>query len=148
MNLLTSRWSPTSRVGSMEPDGILKAWTTKVRMRNARAREMTMASAYSLQTDLALPDATWLFLRRSQLVQLFLEGLGEHDVPFPAPFEDLAGVGEEAPSDLVLDHLDDLEPLDQALLDPEADVVLVAQEVHAVPVLHAVHDDVGQVVDL
>ena len=31
-----------------EPDGILKAWTTKARMKSARKSAMTSASAYSL----------------------------------------------------------------------------------------------------
>src|SRR5262249_49388839 len=51
MNLLTRMWSPTSRVGIMEPDGILKAWTTKVRIRSASRTAMRMASAYSRTTD-------------------------------------------------------------------------------------------------
>ena len=38
----------------MEPEGILKAWTTKVRMSNAKMIAMRMASAYSRMTDFFL----------------------------------------------------------------------------------------------
>jgi hypothetical protein len=49
--LLTSRWSPIWRVSSMEPEGILKAWTTKVRMTRARATATRMASVHSRAAD-------------------------------------------------------------------------------------------------
>jgi len=38
----------------MEPEGILKACTTKVRMSRARARAMMIASAYSRNVDFFL----------------------------------------------------------------------------------------------
>ena len=50
-NLLTSRWSPTSRFGSIEPVGILKACTTKVRMNSARITATTIDSKYSRAVD-------------------------------------------------------------------------------------------------
>src|SRR4029453_4215943 len=51
MNLLTSRWSPTSRFGSIEPVGILKACTTNVRMNSARMTATTIDSKYSRTVD-------------------------------------------------------------------------------------------------
>src|SRR4051812_41613528 len=50
-NLLTSRWSPISRLFSIEPVGILKACTTKVRMNSARMTAVTIASKYSRSAD-------------------------------------------------------------------------------------------------
>src|SRR6516162_2555831 len=44
-------WSPTSRVGIIEPEGILNAWTTKVRIRRARRTATRIASMYSRTTD-------------------------------------------------------------------------------------------------
>jgi hypothetical protein len=38
----------------MDPDGILNAWTTNVRMNSARMIAMRIASVYSRQTDLWL----------------------------------------------------------------------------------------------
>src|SRR3990172_9437021 len=51
MNLLTRMWSPTRSVGIIEPDGILNACTTKVRIRSASRTAMRIASAYSRTTD-------------------------------------------------------------------------------------------------
>ena len=50
-NLFTSRWSPTSRFGSIEPVGILKACTTNVRMNSARMTATTIDSKYSRTVD-------------------------------------------------------------------------------------------------
>ena len=50
-SLLTSRWSPMRRLGSIEPVGILKAWTAKVRMKSARMTATTIDSRYSRATD-------------------------------------------------------------------------------------------------
>jgi hypothetical protein len=36
----------------MEPEGILKAWTTKVLIKSARSKAMIIASAYSRRVDL------------------------------------------------------------------------------------------------
>jgi hypothetical protein len=41
-------WSPTSNVGSIELDGILKAWTIKARIKRAIKTAMAMGSIYSL----------------------------------------------------------------------------------------------------
>ena len=49
--MLTSRWSPISRLGSIEPVGILKAWTANVRMKSARMTATTIDSRYSRPTD-------------------------------------------------------------------------------------------------
>jgi hypothetical protein len=38
----------------MEPEGILKAWTTNVRMNRARSMAMVIASKYSRKIDLEL----------------------------------------------------------------------------------------------
>jgi len=54
MNLLTSIWSPINKVFFMEPDGILKAWTTKVLIKRASSNAMRIASAYSRIVDLRL----------------------------------------------------------------------------------------------
>ena len=40
-----------SRFGSIDPVGILKAWTTNVRMNSARMTAMTSDSKYSRATD-------------------------------------------------------------------------------------------------
>ncbi len=40
-----------SSVGSIEPDGILYAWTKNVRMKIARTSAMNIASPYSRATD-------------------------------------------------------------------------------------------------
>ena len=40
-------WSPMSSVGSMEPEGILNAWTTNVLINNARTTAITIASIFS-----------------------------------------------------------------------------------------------------
>ena len=40
-----------SRLGSIEPVGILKAWTAKVRMKRARMTATTIDSRYSRPTD-------------------------------------------------------------------------------------------------
>src|SRR6476646_7404604 len=50
-NLLTSRWSPTRRLFSIEPVGILNACTTNVRMKSARMTAMTIDSKYSRSVD-------------------------------------------------------------------------------------------------
>src|SRR5712692_899464 len=47
MNLFTSRWSPTSSVCSMDCEGILKAWTTKLVPNSARITVTRRDSAYS-----------------------------------------------------------------------------------------------------
>src|SRR6476659_6482592 len=44
-------WSPINRVGIIEPEGILNAWTTNTRMAKASSIATTMASAYSRNTD-------------------------------------------------------------------------------------------------
>src|SRR5438477_986680 len=51
MTLLTRRWSPMSRLGSIEPVGILNACTTYVRMKRARITATTTDSRYSRATD-------------------------------------------------------------------------------------------------
>src|SRR2546425_626156 len=51
MTLLTRRWSPMRRLGSIEPVGILNACTTKVRMKRARITATTTDSRYSRATD-------------------------------------------------------------------------------------------------
>src|SRR5437870_9813409 len=51
MTLLTRRWSPMRRLRSIEPVGILKACTTKVRMKRARITATTTDSRYSRATD-------------------------------------------------------------------------------------------------
>jgi hypothetical protein len=40
-------WSPISKVSFMDPDGILNAWTTNVRMKRARITATTIASMFS-----------------------------------------------------------------------------------------------------
>src|SRR3982751_360778 len=50
-NLFTSRWSPISRLFSIDPVGILKACTTHVRTNSARITAMTIDSKYSRRTD-------------------------------------------------------------------------------------------------
>ena len=50
-SLLTSKWSPINRLGSIEPVGILNAWTAKVRMNSARITATTIDSRYSRKTD-------------------------------------------------------------------------------------------------
>src|SRR4030067_2738614 len=50
-NLLTSIWSPTFRVGIIEPEGILNACTTKALIKSARSIAITIASTYSLNFD-------------------------------------------------------------------------------------------------
>src|SRR5712672_244072 len=47
MNLFTSKWSPISRVPSIEADGILKAWTTKLVPKSARITVTKRDSRYS-----------------------------------------------------------------------------------------------------
>src|SRR5207245_4958962 len=47
MNLLTSRWSPTSSVCSIDCEGILNAWTTKLVPNSARITVTSSDSAYS-----------------------------------------------------------------------------------------------------
>ena len=49
---MTRMWSPIWRVGSIEPEGILNAWTTNTRMAKARSIARMIASAYSRKTDL------------------------------------------------------------------------------------------------
>ncbi len=39
----------------MDPEGILKAWTTKVRIKSAKRIAIQIASKYSLNTDLCFP---------------------------------------------------------------------------------------------
>ncbi len=51
-NLLTNMWSPTKRVGIMDPEGILNACTTKALIKRARSTAMNIASVYSLNLDL------------------------------------------------------------------------------------------------
>jgi hypothetical protein len=50
-NLLTSRWSPMSRLFSIEPVGILKACTMKVRTKSARMTATQIDSKYSRAVD-------------------------------------------------------------------------------------------------
>src|SRR5262249_49665754 len=50
-NLFTRRWSPTSRLSSIEGVGILKAWTMKVVPKRARMTVMTSDSKYSRAVD-------------------------------------------------------------------------------------------------
>jgi len=57
-NLFTSNWSPMSRFGSIDPVGILKAWTMKVLMNSARITAMTMDSKYSRTTDFLIGTLT------------------------------------------------------------------------------------------
>ena len=38
----------------MDPEGILKAWMTKVRIKNARTKAIMMASVYSRRVDLGV----------------------------------------------------------------------------------------------
>src|SRR5262249_49769915 len=45
------RWSPMRRLVSMDPVGILNAWTMKVRMKVARMKATTSDSRYSRATD-------------------------------------------------------------------------------------------------
>lgn len=45
-----------SKVGSIDPEGILNAWTTKVLMKSAKRTAMQIASKYSRKTDLFLPS--------------------------------------------------------------------------------------------
>jgi len=40
-------WSPTKRVGIIEPEGILNGSTTKARIKRARRMAITMASKFS-----------------------------------------------------------------------------------------------------
>src|SRR5215210_1449559 len=51
MNLLTRMWSPISRFFSIEPDGILNAWTTQVRAKVAKTTAISRASRYSRSSD-------------------------------------------------------------------------------------------------
>src|SRR5688572_2815550 len=50
-NLLTSRWSPTRRLSSMEGVGILNAWTIKVVPNSARITVIASDSKYSRAVD-------------------------------------------------------------------------------------------------
>src|SRR5690348_3690025 len=50
-NLFTRRWSPMSRLFSIDPVGILNACTTHVRTKRARITAMTIDSKYSRMTD-------------------------------------------------------------------------------------------------
>ena len=52
MNLFTRMWSPIWSVGSIDPEGILNACTTKVRMASASSNATPSASAYSRSCDL------------------------------------------------------------------------------------------------
>src|SRR5437867_9511808 len=56
-NFVTRMWSPIVRVGTIEPEGILKAWTMKVRMNRARMIAMRIASPYSRQRGLLRTDS-------------------------------------------------------------------------------------------
>ena len=51
MNLLTRMWSPMSRFSSMEPVGILKACTAKVRAKTAKISVIRSTSRYSRKSD-------------------------------------------------------------------------------------------------
>jgi hypothetical protein len=53
----------------MDPDGILKACTTKVRIKSAKSIATQIASKYSLKTDLFFPslDKVTLFCFKKQI---------------------------------------------------------------------------------
>jgi len=51
-NLFTRMWSPIESVGIIDPEGILNACTTNVRIVNASRIASANASAYSRTTDL------------------------------------------------------------------------------------------------
>jgi len=51
MNLFTSRWSPMSRLFSIDPVGILNACSTNVRTNSARMTAITIDSKYSRAVD-------------------------------------------------------------------------------------------------
>src|SRR5712691_12712916 len=50
-----------SRFSSIDPVGILKAWTTKVRMNSARMTAMTIDSKYSRRIDFLKPSLICVF---------------------------------------------------------------------------------------
>jgi hypothetical protein len=52
---LTSKWSPTSRFGFIEPVGILNAWKTNVRTKSARTTATRIDSKYSRTVDFGPP---------------------------------------------------------------------------------------------
>ena len=54
----------------MEPDGILKAWITKVRMKRARTRAITIASTYSRKADLVVVLGIFVTLTVPERVKL------------------------------------------------------------------------------
>src|SRR6185503_16312066 len=66
-NLLTSRWSPTRRLFSIEPVGILNACTTNVRMKSARMTAMTIDSKYSRSVDFGCVVVAMFYSRSCQL---------------------------------------------------------------------------------
>jgi hypothetical protein len=53
MNLLTSKWSPTSSVGSIDFEGILNACTMKVVPKSASTSVTSNDWAYSRNPDFA-----------------------------------------------------------------------------------------------
>jgi len=57
MNLFTNRWSPTSSVGIIEPEGILNAWMTKEIMKPAISKAIRIDSMNSRIFDLTLTGA-------------------------------------------------------------------------------------------
>ena len=63
-SLFTSRWSPMSRFSCIDPVGILKACTAKVRTKRARSTATTIDSRYSRATDLRMAGALGIRLRR------------------------------------------------------------------------------------
>src|SRR5215467_8868225 len=62
-NLLTSRWSPTRRLSSIDGVGILNAWTINVVPKSARMTVITSDSKYSRAVDF-LKAASTIFCQR------------------------------------------------------------------------------------
>src|SRR5256885_16846170 len=88
-NFVTRMWSPIVRVGTMEPGGILKAWTTKVRMKRARMMAMRMASPYSRHRGLLRTDSVCCPSAGGAVI-----GAGSiHRAATPAPFAEGTGEG-------------------------------------------------------
>ena len=54
-----------SSVGIIDPEGILKAWTTNERMASASTTAMTIASTYSRRSDLVRAVMTVLAAGRA-----------------------------------------------------------------------------------
>src|SRR5687768_6880012 len=103
-NLFTSRWSPINRLFSIDPVGILNAWTTNVRTNSARMTATQIDSKYSRAVDLRYSGSIPYNLFHSNLEhgeKGFLRNLDPPDalhplLPFLLLLEQLALPGDVA----------------------------------------------------